>query len=260
MKKTFKVILILISLVFLIVGSLLLTKYKEQAQDEKQVKEEVKQNSLIVDEIEQEIKELDKEIKANNKKVNYKQKANELLDKLNEENGTDNIIAFLDTGEGGIREVIGYRSDSDYFDRKNIRGEYDYYGTAFLYRENKSPLDDYTNYFAHNVYTGERFHKLARYDKYKDNLQTATLYTREGILTYELVQVAVVDSELYDDFVTWEKEGLRSYFEESSWIGEVLLQREKFEDGQSYMLLHTCYDDIGVEKAIGVYKLVETFV
>ncbi len=256
--KTFKkVILILISLILLIVGGLFLTKYKEQAQDEKQVKEEVKQNSLIVNEIEQEIKKLDKEIKENNKKVNYKQKANELLDKLNEENGTDNIIAYLDTGEGGIREVIGYRSDSDYFDRKNIRGEYDYNGTVFLYKENKSPLDDYTNYFAHNVYTGERFHKLARYAEYKDNLQTATLYTREGVLTYELVQVAVVDSELYDDFVTWEKEGLRSYFEEASQIGKVLLLSETFENNQKYMVLNTCYDDYGNTKSVGIYKLIE---
>lgn len=49
MKHLQKIVLILLSLILLTAGGLFLSKYKEQAQDEKQVKEEVKQNSLIVD-------------------------------------------------------------------------------------------------------------------------------------------------------------------------------------------------------------------
>ncbi len=258
MKRVKKTVLLLLS-GFLIAGSVyFLWSYFKRTAEEQQIKDEAKAVADIVDSLGEPGEEILKS-KADNKqqKPDDKELANELLDTLNKKYETDNIIALIDTGKGGIREVVGYREDSDYFDRRNIQGEYDYNGTVFLYKENKSPNDPYTNYFAHNVQSGERFFKLSRYEDYKDYLQTATVYTREGILNYQLVQVMVMDSMLFDQYTTWEQNGMKSYFQNVAFIGHLLFQKEDFLPNRKYMQLITCRDHMGKEKIIATYILNE---
>ncbi|HHU52653.1 MAG TPA: hypothetical protein GXZ43_01045 [Clostridiaceae bacterium] len=197
------------------------------------------------------------QIKTQERKVNYPEQSKLLLDQLNERYETDKIIAFLDTGEGGIREIIAFDPDSDYYDRRDIKGNYDHSGTVFLYKENNSVLDDYTNYFGHSMQDGTRLKKLVDYEKNKELIESVKLYTYDGILIYELVQIVEVESKWYDKYKTWEQADFIEFYENSAVEGNLIMRNQSYDPHSKYMTLNTCQDYSGKIKTVAIYKLIE---
>ncbi|MGI6579117.1 MAG: hypothetical protein ACOX3H_02545 [Saccharofermentanales bacterium] len=196
-------------------------------------------------------------IKIKERELNPSEQSKLLLDRLNERYETDKIIAFLDTGENGIREIIAFDPDSDYYDRRDIKGNYDHSGTIFLYKENDSVLDDYTNYFGHSMQDGTRLKKLTDYKENKELIESAKLYTYEGIFIYELVQIVEVESNWYDKYKTWQQADFMEFYESSAVDGNLVMRNEPYDPHSKYMALNTCQDYLGKVKTVAIYKLIE---
>lgn len=179
----------------------------------------------------------------------------EILKELNHKNQTDQIIAFLDTGKNGIREIVAHDPQANYYDRRNIQGQADPAGTIFLFAANKSPLDPYTTYFGHNMQDGSKFGKLENYPKNRSDLQLADLYTEEGILKYELILCAKVDSKWYSEISTWNIQGVQRFFTELGQNSEIYERKESLDPKANYMFLSTCYQNGEHYKVVAVYKL-----
>lgn len=220
--------------------------------------------SINADLVEEELREIKSVMNTGKTKaaeqedeIDYLNLSQNILDKLNKENDTDKIIAYLDTGENGIREIIAHDPDSDFYNRRDIHGNSDHSGTVFLYHKNESSLDPYTTYYGHNMQNGTRLYKLTDYAKFKDYLQTATLYTYEGILEYELVSIANPNDAWYKKVVTWEKTGVKDYFYELAENSRIIERLENYEEDARYMFLSTCFEADGKSKLVAVYKLTE---
>jgi len=240
----------------------LLNKYIDEKDKAEKAKEIVNNNARVIDGVlkDENVINYDSELIIDidsNSNINYKMLSKSVLDKLNKENATDKIIAYLDTGEKGIREIVAHDPDSDFYDRKDIHGNYDHGGTVFLYKFNNSPLDPYTTYFGHNMLNGTRFSKINDYEKNKDYLQIAYLFTYEGIIKYKLVSVAKVNDRWYNEKPTWNKQGVKEYFEEVSKNAEIMENKEGYLEEDQYMFLSTCFGNYGESKVVAVYRLIE---
>ncbi len=178
-----------------------------------------------------------------------------ILKELNRKNQTDQIIAFLDTGKNGIREIVAHDPQGNYYDRRNIHGQVDQAGTIFLFATNKSPFDPYTTYFGHNMQDGSKFGKLENYPKNRSDLQLADLYTEEGILKYKLILCAKVDSKWYSEISTWNIQGVQRFFAELGQNSEIYERKESLDPKANYMFLSTCYQNGEHYKVVAVYKL-----
>ncbi len=192
----------------------------------------------------------------------HRAQARIILDKLNTEYGTSNIVAYLETEpdhagdcqEDRIREIIAHSKEDNFYDRRNIRGQPDITGTVFLYHKNSSVRDPYANYFGHNAHNGTRLKKLSCHEQYLDCLKKIRLYSRDGIFRYSLVHLSSIDSGVYDQFPCWERDGFKDYYQRARELGQVHLQRENFDEKGIYMILNTCLDDYGVTKVVAIYK------
>lgn len=181
--------------------------------------------------------------------------SNKVLDKLNEEYNTTAISAYLDLGEGSIQEIVAHDTSGNYYDRKNIRGEYDIKGTVFLFYKNKSYLDKYLNLFGHGLKSGVRFGLLPI--SQPEEINNATLYTREGLFEYELVFLSNIPAIHYSKLPTWTEEGVIEFINRSHKFGNVVYEIENnYEDGD-YMLLSTCLHTGRSNRRIAIYKKVE---
>ncbi|NLJ94561.1 MAG: hypothetical protein GX326_03595, partial [Clostridiaceae bacterium] len=203
--------------------------------DKKEKYQEIKENTNLIKEI---IIEFEKDYEVledqDIQDLDYLNFSKELIKRLNKKYNTDKIIAFLDTGEAGIREIIAFDPNSDFFDRRNIKGEYEYSGTLFLYKENESITDPYINIFGHSMQDKTRLGKLLDYPTNKESLVKANLFTNEGIYQYELVQVSEIDTVSDDDYLTWQKDDFFRFYEDSSKSG-LIEQLEKPDVEASYM-------------------------
>ncbi|NLM20071.1 MAG: hypothetical protein GX217_08685 [Clostridiaceae bacterium] len=265
-KKIFGLIILLF--LFVISGILFLKYFASQKQITKRVKD-IQENIVIVEsliatettEAEQVVTPnysyIPSKIKTQERKPNFLEQSKLLLDQLNERYETDKIIAFLDTGEGGIREIVAFDPDSDYYDRRDIKGNYDHSGTVFLYKENENVLDDYTNYFGHSMQDGTRLKKLVDYENNKEFIESARLYTYEGIFIYQLVQIVEVESNWYDKYKTWEQADFIEFYESSAIEGNLVMRKESYDPYSRYMTLNTCQDYLGKVKTVAIYKLIE---
>lgn len=253
---------------FVISGALFFKYFTSQNQVTKRTKD-IQENIEIVESlIATEITEKEQavapdhsyipgKIKTQERKSNPSEQSKLLLDQLNERYETDKIIAFLDTGEGGIREIVAFDPDSDYYDRRDIKGNYDHSGTVFLYQENQSVLDDYTNYFGHSMQDGTRLKKLVDYENNKEYIESAKLYTYEGIFIYELVQIVEVESKWYDKYKIWQQADFIEFYESSAVEGNLVMRKESYDQNSKYMTLNTCQDYLGKVKTVAIYKLIE---
>lgn len=244
-----------------------LLQYKNLSSDSKLRKDIINKNADIVNKILFQEKRDKDQVTLNKTFVHDKEDikttssladdllARKIIKRLNENNETNNIIAYLDTGENGIQEIIAHDPQGEFYKNKNIKGETDLAGTIFLCKENRSPHDSSTTYFGHNMKDGTKFGNLVNYDESKDNLQLAILYTEKGVLNYELVFYAVVNDDWYDTLPTWKKEGAKKFWEEVKNEATFLDAKESFDPLASYMFLSTCFDS-GLDcKIVAIYKL-----
>ncbi|MGB4610582.1 MAG: hypothetical protein WBH77_08185 [Saccharofermentanales bacterium] len=259
---------ILIILSLLITSCILFSKYFISKSETNERKNDIQENVAIIESIIS-TETADKEhtvvpdnsyipsnIKTKERESNPLEQSRSLLDQLNKRYETDKIIAFLDTGEGGIREIVAFDPTSDYYDRRDIKGNYDHSGTVFLYKENDSVLDDYTNYFGHSMQDGTRLKKLVDYENNKEFIELAKLYTYEGILIYELVQIVEVESKWYDNYKTWEQSDFIAFYESAAVEGNLVMRNEPYDPDSKYMTLNTCQDYAGKIKTVAIYKLI----
>jgi hypothetical protein len=181
--------------------------------------------------------------------------SNKILDKLNEENHTNAVSAYLDLGEGSVQELVAFHPDENYYDRKNIRGEYDRKGTVFLFHENESFGDQYLNLFGHGLLNGMRFGYLVQNEP--KQLKHATLYTRQGLFQYELVLLIDLTADWYNGIPTWTKEGLIDFVEKAYLYGKIVYDIENNYDEGDYMFLSTCLVKGGARKRIALYRKID---
>ena len=118
-------------------------------------------------------------------------------------------------------------------------------------------MDDYTNYFGHSMQDGTRLKKLVDYENNKELIESAKLYTYEGILIYELVQIVEVESKWYDEYKTWQQADFIDFYENSAVEGNLIMQNEAYDPYSKYMTLNTCQDYLGKIKTVAIYKLIE---
>ena len=265
MQKVKKIISILFIALLIIAGIFLIVSYKGKKQVIDDRKDETEVNIAIVEELEaifegeHNSKNIQKKDNKNAKKIDFLKFSQEFLKRLNEKYNTDKIVAYLDTGKEGIQEIVAYNSNSDFYDRRNINGDYDFSGTVFLYKENEGLDDPYLNLFGHSMKDKTRLGKLLDYQTDLDLIKNAKLYTEFGIYEYKLTHIVEVNSNWYDKYPTWEKEGFLDFIEDSK--EEEIFQKElsPLNEEAKYMLLNTCFDDLGNEKLIAVYELIEIY-
>ncbi|NLJ70425.1 MAG: hypothetical protein GX328_03040 [Clostridiaceae bacterium] len=268
-EKKRKILRFVILLLLLVISGVLFLEYLASRKQVIKRAKDIEENMVIVDSIiETEIIDAEQtvapdhsyipsKIKTQARELNPSEQSKLLLDQLNERYETDKIIAFLDTGEGGIREIVAFDPNSDYYDRRDIKGNYDHSGTVFLYKENESVLDDFTNYFGHSMQDGTRLKKIVDYETNKKLLESAKIYTYEGILVYELVQIVEVESKWYDKYKTWQQADFMDFYETSAVEGNLVMRNESYDPQCKYMTLNTCQDYLGKVKTVAIYKLIE---
>ncbi len=255
-QKAKKIISILFIALLIIAGIFLIVSYKGQKQVIDDRKDETKENIAIVEELESLFNEgVHNKDNKNAKKIDFLKFSQELLKRLNEKYNTDKIVAYLDTGKEGIQEIVAFNSNSDFYDRRNINGDYDFSGTVFLYKENEGLDDPYLNLFGHSMKDKTRLGKLLDYQTDLDLIKNAKLYTEFGTYEYELTHIIHTNSVWYDKYPTWEKDGFLEFIADSKSEGKVQKELYPLNEEAKYMLLNTCFDDLGDEKLIAVYEL-----
>lgn len=262
MKKTLRIIAIILLLISLIFCYFAYKGYRESEKAVNNSKESFDLLEDLEDKYEMEDDFLEKGLLENSKKEKRNKSISimtkKLLETLNKRYGTKNIVAYLTTGENGIKEPISYSTPNVNM-YGDFNGRWNKWGHVFLYWQNKTFNDEHLTIFGHNFKNNIQFGKLSRYPEYKNELKYAKLYLKDRIEYYELVGAFKVDNYWYNRTNTWTKEGMKYFLnnlKNNSKIYYDNLKSLNIEEDKT-MLLSTCanyYND--KYKEIGLYKLV----
>lgn len=124
-----------------------------------------------------------------------KEKCKELIDSLREEYGNKDIIGYLTVDGHDVEYPILYGETNDSYLKASPSGGYDYNGSIFLDSGNRPTfMDSRSVIYGHNMRDGSMFGSLANI--YSDGIEdeTFTIYTYDGVLTYDVLGTATVNA------------------------------------------------------------------
>lgn len=122
-----------------------------------------------------------------------KEKCKELIDSLREKYGNKDIIGYLTVDGHDVEYPILYGETNESYLKTSPSGGYDYNGSIFLDSGNRPTfVDSRSVIYGHNMRDGSMFGSLASI--YSDGIkdETFTIYTYDGILTYDVLGTATV--------------------------------------------------------------------
>lgn len=122
-----------------------------------------------------------------------KEKCKELIDSLREKYGNKDIIGYLTVDGHDVEYPILYGETNESYLKMSPSGGYDYNGSIFLDSGNRPTFADSRSViYGHNMRDGSMFGSLASIYSGGIKDETFTIYTYDGILTYDVLGTATV--------------------------------------------------------------------
>ena len=122
-----------------------------------------------------------------------KEKCKELIDSLREKYGNKDIIGYLTVDGHDVEYPILYGETNESYLKTSPSGGYDYNGSIFLDSGNRPTFADSRSViYGHNMRDGSMFGSLASIYSGGIKDETFTIYTYDGILTYDVLGTATI--------------------------------------------------------------------
>lgn len=179
--------------------------------------------------------------------------AQEILQKLNEEYETENIIGYMETLI--IKEPIVHAKSVNDFLWEDYNRKKNYNGSTALFYGNQSIEDPAIALFAHSMKDGTRFGPIQKSPFPINDIMSLRLYTSRGISDYRMVYLAVYPETIFEETNVWSLEGLKKL---KTIEPDELAYEKDFEvtDKDKYLTLSTCNTTYGEKRTLVVYRAV----
>lgn len=179
-----------------------------------------------------------------------------IVNKINQEYGTDKFSAYLTVGDNMITEPVVKATEPEQYLRSDIHGNYNIAGTIKVYYQNQTYEDDSVTLYGHSMLDNTRFgYLVSREDAMsQNNMETAKLYTNKGTYEYKLVDMRVIDNDRY--FAPEKAITISGLNEMKSVPAIKTIKDGEIKEGHKYLTLLTCHGPV-TERTVAVYELVK---
>lgn len=244
-----QIILVLV----LIIGFGVLVK---ASWDHFQKEEVAKQSSVLSQEVDDIINDSDIDFGSNiSDPIKTKEVSKEIIKASNKKYDSNNIDAFLDIGDGFIREPV-IKSPDQFYLRHLPNGKYALAGTVFTWGEQFSPDESYAVYYGHAMKNGSRFGPLVDNKKNPKKFKKGTVFTEEsGVRNLELVQFSEITIEDFEFEKLTSFNDVKHYMANINNVGDVLYQSNiDLTEDDFVVSLSTCAVLGGATRLVAIYR------